>query len=115
MIGTILQVIHVIIYLKNNNMQLLPFLELPVCLPGEPDKEDKIVPGRFYPTTIVAYHESFYGDRILIYLQNGQPFLIGLSIFDYEEKIKGYFDLITEMEQKSVIQKPNSILKKQRN
>lgn len=79
-------------------MQPLPFLELPTCLPGlqdggSVDNEDKIVTGKYMPITIVAYHPSYHG-RTMIYLQNGQPFLIELPVEKYEEQIKGYYKII---------------------
>ncbi len=72
------------------------YLELPVCLPGSQEEQlqDKVVPGRFLPAQIVAYHESYFNSQIMIYLANGQPFLIDLSVEAYEGKIKAYWDLV---------------------
>ena len=75
-------------------MNLMPFLELPVSLPGIEDNPDKVVSGKFQPVTISAYHPSYFGST-MIYLANGQPFLIDLTVEEYEEKIKLYFDEIT--------------------
>ena len=76
---------------------MIAFLELPVALPGFNDEqtqnEDKIVTGKFYPQSIIAYHESYYGDTY-IYLTNGQPFLIPLPVSEYERRIKEYFKQI---------------------
>jgi hypothetical protein len=76
---------------------ILPYLELPVCLPGleETGNPDKVVSGKFQPSQIVAYHESYYTERTMIYLANGQPFLLELSSAAYEDKIKSYWNLIT--------------------
>lgn len=75
----------------------LPFLELPVSLPGLQNETvnnpDKVVVGKFLPTTIVAYHESYY-PGVIIYLQNGQPFLLSMNVDEYEKAIKQYFKLI---------------------
>jgi hypothetical protein len=73
----------------------LPYLILPICLPGIEGDDDKIVDGKFWPTNIGAYHESYSGTRTLIY-GNGQPFLIQLTIPEYEDKIKQYFELINK-------------------
>ena len=92
-------------------MELLPYLELPVCMPGLQEGEiqnpDKVVPGKFWPTTIVAYHQSYFEERTMIYLANGQPFLIELNITDYENKIKQYFELINKPAKPAAIHKLN--------
>jgi len=85
-------------------MQLLPLLILPVCLPGLQEGDiqnpDKIVDGRFYPMQIVAYHQSYFEERTLIYLSNGQPFLIELTVEQYEEKIRQYFEYISKVDKR---------------
>ena len=90
---------------------MLPFLELPVCLPGlqegEINNPDKVVSGRFFPTTIVAYHQSYFEERTMIYLQNGQPFLIELTVPDYEDKVRQYFELINKPAKTAAIHKLN--------
>lgn len=92
-------------------MQILPYLELPVCMPGLQEGEiqnpDKIVSGKFWPTNIVAYHSSYFEERTMIYLANGQPFLIELNIADYEDKIKQYFELINKPAKPATIHKLN--------
>ena len=81
-------------------MLQIPFLKLPVCLPGlqegDINNPNKIVEGRFFPTTIVAYHPSYFEERTMIYLQNGQPFLIELSVETYEGMVRQYFELISK-------------------
>lgn len=90
---------------------MLPFLELPVCLPGlqegEINNPDKVVSGKFFPTTIVAYHPSYFEERTMIYLQNGQPFLIELTASEYEDKIRQYFELINKSAKPAAIHKLN--------
>lgn len=93
-------------------MQMLPYLELPVCLPGLQEGDvvnpDKVVPGKFWPTTIVAYHTSYFEERTMIYLQNGQPFLIELTVDAYENNIKKYYELInTPAKSNGLIKKVN--------
>lgn len=76
-------------------MQMLPYLELPVILPAIESIPEKVVPGKFLPMQVVVYHE-IDEDQMMIYLQNGQPFLIGLKVSEYESKIKAYYDLISK-------------------
>jgi hypothetical protein len=91
-------------------MEMLPYLELPLCLQGlqegEINNPDKVVSGKFFPTTITAYHESYY-ERTMIYLSNGQPFLIELTVSEYEEKIRQYFELINKPAKQATIHKLN--------
>lgn len=78
------------------------YLELPVCMPGLPPSDDnhlgnpdKVVAGKFLPASISAYHQSYFEDRVMIYLSCGQPFLIELTIEAYESKIKSYWELVS--------------------
>lgn len=74
---------------------VLPYLELPVCLPAGEGLPDKVVAGKFWPTQIGAYHSSYYEERTLIYY-SGQPFLIDLPEAMYEDKVKQYFELVNK-------------------
>ena len=81
-------------------INMLPFLELEIGLPGLKEKDvdnpDKIVIGNFLPTTLVAYHPAYWEENTMIYLNNGQPFLLAMTVEVYEDKIKQYFELINK-------------------
>jgi hypothetical protein len=67
---------------------IIPYLELPVAMLN--GKEEIYVKLKVIPVSIIAYLEQ-PGDLTNIYLQNGQSFLIALSITDYEATIQAYF------------------------
>lgn len=71
---------------------MLPELELPVNLIGEPGDMGKTVLGYFNPTEIAAYHDGYYPDTgIFIYLKGGQPVQIGLTLDEYRDKLRQYW------------------------
>jgi uncharacterized protein YlzI (FlbEa/FlbD family) len=82
-------------------MIVLPFLLLPICLSSNGKKIDKTAILRIYPSQIVAYHSDVnIAECTIVYLQNGQQFLIALSIEVYEAQVKQYFDEIGMLEKK---------------
>lgn len=68
------------------------YLTIPICLPGDPaqNNPDKEVPGKILPSTVLAYHEGYYGGTFL-YLQTGQAFLTSLTVKEYEDRVNAYW------------------------
>jgi hypothetical protein len=73
---------------------ILPYLELPVCVGYANGEEGKVVVGKFQPVAITAYHEGYMPDVGMFIYIGEQPFQIALSLDQYEEQIRGYWNIV---------------------
>lgn len=70
----------------------LPYLILPLCIGYREGTEERVVDGRFIPNLITAYHEGYYPDTGMFIYHDHQPFQIRMSIEDFENVLRGYWD-----------------------
>ena len=73
---------------------MFPYLELPVFVGYANEQEGKVVVGKFQPVAITAYHEGYMPDTGMFIYIGEQPFQIVLSLEQYEEQIRGYWNIV---------------------
>jgi len=72
---------------------MLPYLHVPISLPGIDDKGDKTVTARLLPQHVQFYHEG-YAWGTFIYCQNGHALCSSWTVSEYEEAVKDYWQRI---------------------
>jgi hypothetical protein len=96
------------------NAPMLPYLTLPIALPGLPpeyDKDgnlvsegnpDKTVDCDLYPSQVIAYHEG-YAFGTMLYLTTGQAFMCMLTVAEYRKAVTFYWQEAQKLGKKSNI------------
>lgn len=85
------------------------FLQVPLALPGlqeeitdregnkqKIDNPDMVVTLDIIPAQVVAKHPAYYPGHILIYLANGQPFLLKMTMEQYNAAVEKYIKQVNE-------------------
>jgi hypothetical protein len=76
-------------------MPVNPYMTIPIALPGDEAKknDDKVVPCKILPAQVLAYHEG-YSWGTFLYLSTGQAFCCTLTVPEYEDKVRQYWEAL---------------------
>lgn len=81
----------------------LPYLILPLCIGYLEGWPHKVVDARFTPNMISSYHAGYLTDApapdtlVTTFIYHGtQVFQIAMSVEEFENAIRGYWDMVTK-------------------
>lgn len=82
-------------------MQQLPYLHIPIVIPGNAGEEDKDVMARVQPEQIQCYYPGYYWGA-MVYLLGGNVLITRASVEDLDHNIAKYWHQVNKAEKSSI-------------